>query len=171
MVDEQTNDVEVEGSLAHLIHVDDSGEDPVRTLLALTAREELNLTTDENDESFEPAHERRTRRYRLHNTADLEVGSAIDADLEAFELVGLVDSDGAMTFDTESRRLRPEDDEYIELAYGTAEGFAFGDAELVHRFEDVELVNPEVDMGSVPPLVSWTWWIHGAIQFAFNEPE
>ena len=171
MVDETTNETEVEGSMVHVIHVDDSGTETVRTVLALAGRDDISLSTDEDEEDFQLAATRRKRRYRVGNTVDVEVASAIDVDTEAMELVGLVDADGTMSFATEDRRLRPEDDEYIEIAYGNYEGFAYADAELVHRLEDVELANPEVDMGSIPPIVSWTWWVHDAIHFAYTEPE
>lgn len=164
-----TNETEVEGTIIHVIHVDDSDTEPERTVLALVDRDGMSMSIDEEEGEFNPAVKRRTQRYRTNNTADLEVSSVMAVDLESMELIGLVDTDGRLTFDTDSRRLRPSDDEYIEIAYGNAEGFDFADAELVHRFEDIEATSPEVNMGDVPPLVSWTFMIHGEIWWNYEE--
>lgn len=164
-----TSDTEVEGSIVHLIHVDDSDTEPMRTVLMLASRDDMSFTVEEEEADFNPAAQRRTRRYRTSNTIDFELSSAINVDMEALELLGIVDTDGALTFDTDSRRLRPADDEYIELGYFNAEGADYADAELVHRFEDVESASPEIDLSETPPVVSWTMWIHGAVQFAYTE--
>ena len=161
---ETTTDQEVEGSIVHVIHIDNSGTDPVRTVLALATKDDLSVSVDEDNEDFNPAAERRTRRYRTNGTADLEVASVIDVDMEALELIGLVDSNGNVTFDTTDRRIESPD-EYIELAYFTDEGQDYANAELIHRFEDLELTSPEIDPSSTPPVTSWTWWIEGAIKF------
>lgn len=164
-----TADNEVEGSIVHVIHVDESTTEPTRTVLALATKDDLSLSIDESNESFDPAAQRRTRRYRTNNTADLEVASAIDVDMEAMELVGLVDSNGTITFDSGARRISSDDDEYVEIAYFSAENSNYADAELVHRLEDVEATSPEVDPSATPPLLSWTWWIEGTIHFAYDD--
>ena len=169
--DETTQDQEVIGSVVYVIHVDESDAEPVRTAISLLTKDDLNLSVDEEEEELNLAAERRTRRYRTHNTADLEVSAPIDVDMEAAELAGIVDTsdDGRLTFGTGSRRLRPEDDEYIEVAFFDEENMDYADAELVHRFEDVEAINPEVDISSTPPLMSWTWAIHGTAYLGYEE--
>lgn len=162
-----TND-EVEGSIAHVLHVDESGTDPVRTLLALFTKEDLTLTIEDESEEFNPAAERRTRRIRTNNTIDLEGATPFAADLSAMQLIGFADENGRLTFDPANRRLRPEDNEFIEIAYQTTEGAAYSDAELVHRLEDVEFTSPEVDMSASPPLTSFTAWVEGDVWFAYN---
>jgi hypothetical protein len=159
-----TTDAEVEGSIVHVIHIDNTGTDPVRTVLALATKDDLSISVDEDSEDFNPAAERRTRRYRTNGTADLEVTSVIDVDMEALELIGLTDSNGDVTFDTADRRIESPD-YYIELAYFTDEGQGYSNAELIHRFEDLELTSPEIDPSETPPVTSWTWWIEGAIEF------
>lgn len=168
-----TNDAEVEGSIVHVIHAQWNDTDSVydRTVLALVERDNLTMTVEESEAEFNPAAERRTRRYRTNNTVNVEISSAVAADLEAMELIGLVDANGDLDFATSSRRLDPMegDGEFIEIAYFDAEGLTFADAELVHRLEDVESTSPEIDITEAPPTVSWTMWVHGAVQFAYTE--
>lgn len=165
-----SSDTEVKGPLVYVIHVDESGVDPVRTVLALATKDDISFTVDEDDEQFDLASERRSRRYRTNNTADLEVSSVIDVDMEAAALIGIVDgTTGALTFDEADRELLAANDEYIELAYGNDEPLAaIADAELIHRFEDLELTSPEIDPSSTPPLMSWTWWVEGAVQLDYT---
>lgn len=170
-----TNTTEVEGSLVSVIHVDESGEDPERTVLALADKENLSTTVDEDDEDFNPGSERTTRRYRTNNTTDLEVQGAISPDLEALELVGIVDAEGKISFDSADRKILEEDDEYIELAYWNHEPDfetvdVVEDSELLSRFADLELTSPEVDPSETPPQVSWTWWVNGGYWLNY-EPE
>lgn len=162
-----TND-EVAGSIIHVLHVDESGTDPVRTLLALFTKEDLTLTIEDESEDFNPAAERRTRRIRTNNTADLEGSTPFAVDMSAMDLIGFVDSNGKFTSDPANRRLRPSDNEYIEIAYQTTEDASYADAELVHRFEDVEFTSPEIDMSASPPLASFTAWVHGDIWFSYD---
>lgn len=152
----------------HVLHVDESGSEPVRTLLALFPKEDLTLTIEDESEDFNPAAERRTRRIRTNNTADLEGATPFAMDMSAMDLIGFVDSNGKFTSDPADRRLRPEDNEFIEIAYQTTEGAAYADAELVHRFEDVEFTSPEVDMSASPPITSFTAWVHGDIWFSYD---
>ena len=170
--DETTQATEVEGSVVYVIHVDESGAEDVRTAISLLTKDDLELTIDEDEEELDLASERRTRRYRTHNTADLEVSQPFDVDLEAAELAGIVDNadDGRLTFGTNARRLRPEDDEYIEIAYFNEENLDYEQAELVHRFEDVEAMSPEIDMSEVPPILGWTWIVHGTIYLDYTPP-
>ncbi|WP_323192418.1 hypothetical protein [Halostella sp. PRR32] len=161
---QKSQENEVEGSIVHVIHVDDSGTDPVRTVLALATKDDISVTIDEDNEDFNAAAERRTRRYRTNGTADLEVASAIDVDMEAMKLAGLVDSNGDVTFDTTDRRIEAPD-EYVEIAYFRDEAQDYANAELVHRFHDVEATSPEVDPSATPPLLSWTWWVESTIEF------
>lgn len=167
-----TNNTEVEGSIVHVIHAQWNSTDSVydRTVLALTERDNLTMTVEESEAEFNPAAERRTRRYRTNNTVDVEISSAIAADLEALELIGLVDANGELDFATSSRRLDPMDGdgEFIEIAYFDAEGLTFADAQLVHRLEDVESTSPEIDMTEAPPTATWTMWVHGTVHFGYT---
>lgn len=170
--DEVTETQEVIGSVAYLIHVDDSGEDPVRTAVSLSTKDDLDFSMEEDEETLDLSAERRTRRYRTNNTADLEVGQPYDVNLEAAALFGVVDveDNGRITSGTGARRLRPEDDEYIEIAFFDEEGQDFADAELVHRFEDVETYNIELALGETPPIMSWTFMVHGDVYLAWEDP-
>ena len=164
-----SNDTEVSGELIHVMHVDESGTDPVRTVLALAGKDDLSLSADEDTEDFNPAAERRTRRYRTTNTGDFELSSVMAADMEALELIGLVDaSDGSLTFDNDSRQLKPADNEFIEISYHDTEAEAYADAQLVHRLEDVETMSPEVSMSDTPPVTSFTMMVHGAVIFNYT---
>lgn len=162
-----TTDTEVEGSIVHVIHVDDTDTEPVRTVLALATKDDLDISIDEDDEDFDLASERRTRRYRTNNTVDLEVTSVIDVDMEAAELVGIVDAEGKLDFSKEARKI--DGDEYVEIAYFDSENADYIDAELVHRFEDLELTGPEVNPSETPPLLSWTWMVEGDVHLAYDE--
>lgn len=170
---ETTSDAEVEGPLVYVIHAvwNDTDVAYDRTVLSLCTKDDLSFSVDEDDESVELSSERRSRRYRTHNTADLEVASVLDVDMEAAELIGVVDSDGSVTFDSDARRITADGDqeEHIELAYATEEGLTdILNAELVHRFSDLELTSPEIDPSATPPLLSWTWWVEGDIQLAYD---
>ena len=165
-----TNDNEVEGSIVHVIHAewDDTNAVYDRTVLALTTKDDLSVSIDESDESFDLASERRTRRYRTNNTIDLEVSSAIDVDMAAAERIGIVNADGELTFDSAARKIGYDTDEHIEIAYYNAESTDILDAELVHRFSDCELTNPEIDPSSTPPLLSWTWMVDGTAHLNYD---
>lgn len=165
-----TTDAEVEGSIVHIIHAvwDDTNSVYDRTVLALATKDDLSISVDESDESLDLASERRTRRYRTNNTVDLEVSSAIDVDMEAAELIGIVDADGRLTFDSSSRKVGFGTDEHIEVAYYNTESTDILDAELVHRFSDCKLTNPEIDPSSTPPLLSWTWMVEGDAHLAYD---
>lgn len=159
-----TNDLEVEGSIVSVIHCDESGADPVRTVLGLCTKDDLSVTIDESNEDFNPASERRTRRFRTNNTIDVEVASAIAPDLEALELIGVTDSDGKITFNSSDRQTGA--DEYLEVAYFADEpDFSAADipadSELLHRFADCEVTSPEIDPSATPPTASWTFWVEG----------
>ena len=161
-----TSSTEVQGSLVSVIHVDESGEEPERTVLALADKDNLSLSVDEDDEDFNPGSERRTRRYRTNNTIDIEVQSAVSPSLETLELVGIVDEEGKATFSTSDRQILEEDDEYIEIAYWDHEPDfetvdVVEDSELLQRFADLELTSPEFDPSETPLQVSWTWWVEG----------
>lgn len=162
-----TTNVEVEGAVAAFVHVDESGTDPVRTVCALTSKEDLSIPIDEDSEDFNPAAERRTRRIRTNNTIDIELSTAMASDLSALSLLGVVDSDGKVTFDSSDRKILESNDEYLEIAYfGDEPDYStvdmVADSELLHRFVDVEIVSPEVDASASPPTVSLTGWVEGA---------
>lgn len=168
-----TNNIEVEGAIAAFVHVNDSDTEPVRTVLALTSKEDLTVTVDESSEDFNPAAERRTRRIRTNNTIDLELSTAVASDLEALSLLGLTDTDGQVTFDSSDRKILASDDEYVEIAYfGDEPDYSAvdieADSELLHRFEDVEIVSPEVDASASPPMVSLTAWVEGAFYVDYS---
>lgn len=159
-----TNDLEVEGSIVSVIHCDESGTDPVRTVLGLCTKDDLSVSVDESDDSFDPGSQRRTKRIRTSNTIDVEVASAIAPDLEALELIGVADADGKITFDSSDRKTG--EDEYLEVAYFADEPDFDAvdipaDAELLHRFHDCEVTSPEIDPSSTPPTASWTTWVEG----------
>lgn len=164
-----TTDVEVEGSVVAVVHVDNTGTSPVRTVLALASKGDLAVTIEEESADFSPGSDRRTRRYRTNNQITIEVASAMATTLEALELIGIVDSNGEVTFGTADREI-DSPDHYIEVAYFSDEpDFAtvdmVTDSELLHRFEDLELANPEVDPSETPPLASWVWWVEGSMWF------
>jgi hypothetical protein len=159
---------EVAAPIVHFLHVDESGTDPVYTLLALFNKDDLSLSVDEGSEDYTPAAERRTRRTRTNNTIDLEAATPFAADLSAMELIGFADSNGKLTTDTEPRQLKPADNEFVEIAYQNDEGNDRSDAELIHRLEDVEFVSPEIDMSATPPIVSFTAWIEGSVYFNYT---
>lgn len=168
-----TTESEVEGSIATVIHVDDSGTDPVRTVLALATKDDLSISIDEDSEDFNPGKQRRTERIRTSNTVEVEVATAVATDLDALETVGIVDSTGKVTFDTGDRRILESNDEYVEVAYfsdepdfGTVDMEA--DSDLLHRFADLELTSPEMDPSETPPMVSWTWWVEGGYWFDYS---
>ena len=170
--DETTQNREVEGSVVYIIHADwdDGVEEFTRTAISLLTKDDLNLTVDEDEEELNLASQRRTRRYRTHNTATMEVSSPIDIDLEAASLMGIVDADddGRLTFGTSNRRLRPEEGEFIEIAYFNEEDLDLTEAELIHRLADVEVANPEIDMSETPPIMGWEWIIHGDIWLDYD---
>lgn len=168
-----TTNVEVEGAVAAFVHVDESGASPVRTVLMLTTKEDLTVTVDEDSEDFNPAAERRTRRIRTNNTIDIELSTAIASDLSALSLIGITDSNGQVTFNSSDRKILASNSEYIEIAYfGDEPDYAtvdmVADSELLHRFEDVEIVSPEVDPSSSPPMVSLTGWVEGGFWIDYN---
>ena len=167
---DKTNEREVEGSLIYIIHAVWNETAYDRTALALLTKDDMTLDVEEEEEELNLASERRTRRYRTHNTATFEVSQPIDTDLEALDLVGLVDStdDGRLTFGRQNRRISPDDGEFIEVAYFDEENLALEDAELVHRFEDVEAMNIELDMSETPPIMGWEWMIHGDIWLDYD---
>lgn len=168
---DRSTEQEIEGSVVFIVHCDESGTDPVRTILALTDEDALSLSVDEDETSFNPAGNRSTQRYRTNHTVDLEAGSLIDVDFQALELVGLVDSStGEMTFDTASRKIDSSNSMYLEVGYATLDddNITASDFDLVHRFHDAELSSPEIDISSTPPVVSWTWMIHGDIIFDYQ---
>lgn len=172
MTDQFTNQAEVEGDLVYVMHVDDSGASPVRTVLALTTKDSISFETSEEESSINLSSERRSRRYRTHNTATLSVESLIAVDLEAAEQIGFVDTadDGKLLFDNDSRRWGPANDEYLEVGYGPDDDdTTFANLELVHRFEDVEAVNPTIEMGNNPPLLAWDFWIKGDIYLDWTD--
>ena len=166
--DTSTED-EITGSIVNVIHVDDSGTDPTRTVLALATKDDLGITIDESTESFDPANVRRTQRYRTNNQIDIEVSSAVSTDLADLQLIGLVDDSGAIDFSEEARDLGT--DQYIEIGYSDAEldystdpGPA--DFELLHRASDVEIMAGDIDPSGTPPTVSFTAMVHGDLVFA-----
>ena len=157
---------EVEGSVVNVIHVDDSGTDPVRTVLALATKDDLSISIDEGTESFDPANVRRTQRYRTNNKIDIEVSSALSTDLAELQLIGLVDDSGAITFDTNDRELGA--DEYLEIAYSSDDLDYSNDPgptdfEMVHRANNVEIMAGDIDPSSVPPTVSFTAMVEGEL--------
>lgn len=166
-----TNQTEVEGSMVAIVHTDESGTDPVRTVLALTTKDDLSIPIEEENEDFNPSAIRRTKRIRTSNTIDVEVATAFAPDLEALSLVGIADSDGKVTFDSSVRRLG--EDIYLEVAYFADEpDFSavdiVADAELVHRAADVEIANPEVDPSATPPTCSFVAWVEGDFWLSYS---
>ena len=166
-----TNEVEVEASMVAIVHVDDSGTDPVRTVLALTTKDDLSIPIEEENEDFTPSPERRTRRIRTSNTIGIEVSTAMAPDLEALELMGIADSNGKITFDSSARELGA--DMYIEVAYFADEpDFSTvsipGETELTHRAGDVEIANPEVDPSATPAMASFTAWVEGDFWISYS---
>lgn len=160
---------EVNGSIVNVILVDDSGTDPVRTVLALATKGDLSVSVDEDTESFDLAAQRRTERYRTNNEIDIEVSKAISTDQQALQDLGLIDDTGALDFSDESRELGT--DQYLEIGYSNDEldystdpGPA--DFDLLHRASDVEIMAGDIDPSGTPPTVSFTAMVHGDLVFA-----
>ena len=152
---------EVRGDLVHVVHVDSSGN---RQLLALCTRDGIEVSTDEDENDVSLGAERRSRRYRTHNAPTLDVESLIAVDTSAAERVGLVNADGSLSFDNADRRL---EDGSILIEYYDGEddvGQEFG-----HRFDDVEAIDVEIDAGNNPPILSWSWAIHGPMWLRYLE--
>jgi len=161
--DESTTD-SLEGSIVNVMHVDNSGTDPIRTVLALADKDNLSMPIDENDEDFDPASKRRTKRFRTNNTITVEVTSAIATDLDALETVGIVDSDGVVSFDPADRDWGS--DYHLELGYSNSEMDYSNDPgpadfDLVHRGDDIKVVAGDVDPSTTPIEASMTFWIEG----------
>jgi len=157
---------EISGSVVNVIHVDNSGTDPVRTVLALATKDDLSISIDESTESFDPANVRRTERYRTNNEIDIDVSSAISTDLADLQLIGLVDTNGNIDFSDASRDLGV--DEYIEIGYSDAELDYSTDPgpaefEMLHRASDVEIMAGDIDPSSVPPTVDFTVMVEGEL--------
>lgn len=163
--DESTTD-KVEGSIVDVIHVDNSGTDPVRTVLAVATKGDLGITIDESTESFDPGNKRRTERFRTANQVDVEVTQAIATDTDALSTVGIVDSNGNLSFAPADRDWGA--DEYLELGYNDGELDYSTDPgpseyELVNRFADCEVMAGDVDPSATPPTVSFTVMVEGDV--------
>jgi len=161
-----STETEITGSIVNVIHVDNSGTDPTRTVLALATKDDLGVTIDESTESFDPANVRRTQRYRTNNEIDIEVSSAISTDLADLQKIGIVDDSGAIDFSEGSRDLGSE--KYIEIAYSDAEldysnDPGPSDYEMTHRASDVEIMAGDIDPSAVPPTVSFTVMVEGTL--------
>ena len=166
---ETSTEDEVNGSIVNVILLDDSGTDPARTVLALATKGDLSVSIDESTESFNPAQQRRTERYRTNNEIDIEVTKAISTDQQALQDLGLIDDSGAIDFSDSSRELGT--DQYLEVGYSNDEldystdpGPA--DFELLHRASDVEIMAGDIDPSGTPPTISFTAMIHGDLTFA-----
>jgi len=164
-----STDGEVEGAVANLIHVDDSGTDPTRTVLALVNRDDLSVTIDEESEDFNPAKDRRTRRYRTSNQVTVEATSAIATDQDALDTVGVIDSNGKLVFDTGNREWGS--DYYLEVAYNDDEldystDPIASDFDLVHRFADIEVEVGDIDPSAVPPEMNLMFYVEGDVHIA-----
>lgn len=161
-----TTDDEVTGSIVDVIHVDASGTDPVRTVLALATKDDVSVTIDESTEDFNPGSVRRTRRYRTNNQIDIEVTQAISTDLDALDTVGLVDSDGDITFADDDRKWGS--DEYLEIGYNNGEldystDPGPDDYEMLHRASDIEIMAGDIDPSETPPTVGFVAMVEGTL--------
>lgn len=155
-----TTETEVQGSIVHVVHRDNSGTDPVDTVLALTTSDGIGeLTVEEEEQTVNLSRVRRTKRYRGANAPVIEIESLLDVDMEAASLLGITDGNGNLSFDDSDRRLG--EDNAIRLEYYADEGAST--PELVHELVDVETVNPSVNPSETPPIMGWTFWIHGPI--------
>lgn len=178
---DRTNDSEVEGSQVAVILADESGSDPERSVLALATKEDLSTSFDEDSEDFSLGSERQTRQYRTNHTFTVEVTSALAADLEAMTEIGLAtDDDDGIEFstETEDRRIGFGDDKYVEIAYladelpsDLSDFDVIEDTELLHRFGDLKLMNPEIDPSSTPPMASWEWAVEGEKYIDYDPAE
>lgn len=163
-----TNQTKVEGPLARVVHVDESGTDPVYTYLAKTPRDELgDLDLGEDSEDVNLSTTRRTDRTRTHNSPELELATLLQPDDENLELLGLVDeasADGEISFANEDRRLGPDTYIHIEfLAEEWLDNPGGATVEKTLRFGDVEMFGGSVNLSDTPPSASATMWIHGMI--------
>ena len=168
----RTNNTEVENSQVAIILADETGTDPTRTVLALASKDDLSTAFDESTEDFTPGAERQTRQYRTSQTFTVEVSSALAADLEAMTEIGLASDSGTdgieFSTSTDDRRIGFGEEKYVEIAYLADElpsdlstFDVVADTELLHRFGDCKLMNPEVDPSSTPPMASWEWAVEG----------
>jgi hypothetical protein len=167
----KTNSSEIEGSQVAIILCDETGAEPVRSILALSTKGDLSTAFDEDSEDFTPGAERQTREYRTNQTFTVEVSSALAADLEAMTEIGLaVDGTDGIEFSTstDDRRIGYGEEKYVEIAYLADElpsdlstFDVVADTELLHRFGDCKLMNPEIDPSSTPPMASWEWAVEG----------
>ena len=175
-----TTDTEVTAKQVAIIHVSetDDGSGSVtttRTVLALASKDDLTATVEDEDTDFTPAAEYSTRRYAVSGTIDLEISTAVSTDLSALELIGIVDSDGKLIKSGPERRIGFENDEYLEFAYFNFEpDFSSvdieADSEMLNRFSDVKIQNPEFDPSEAPLTVSMEGWVEGDFWVDYKTP-
>jgi hypothetical protein len=167
-----TTDDAVTGSQVAITHVDDSGTDPVRTVLALAAKDDLTVTIEDEEEDFNPAARYATRRYIVSGTIDIEVSSAVATDLSQLELLSISDSNDQLNRQPGDRRIGADGNAYVEFAFFDGEP-DFGsvdlvaDSEILMRFGDVQIANPEVDASASPIMVSFQGWVSGEMYFDY----
>jgi len=154
----------VSGSIVNVIHVDNSGTDPQRTVVALATKDDLSITLDESTEDFDPAVQRRTERIRTNNQIDIEVSQALSTEQDALEKLGITDGSGKLTFTNDGRELGS--DVYLEIAYSDDElDYSTDpgptDFELVHRAADVEIMVDDIDPSETPPTIGFTAMVEG----------
>lgn len=157
-----TNENEVVGATVALCLAE--VEDDTWQYTVLSTVTDLDFNLDEGDDDWEPAHRRRTKRYRLNNTADLDVDGVVDDELEMLSEVGYLDENGAMQFGRDERRHEGDDGEYLTLHYFDHEPDfesvnMIDDAELVNLFGDVEATGLDIDPMATPPETNITFWI------------
>ena len=168
---------EVEGSLVSVLlaEYDDASTEWTRTVLSQATKEDLSISFDESSEEFDQGSFRRNKRYRVSNTIDVEIATAVATDLDALESLGVVNSNGKATWDTDSRRITNGGDtqQALELAYWKDEpDFSSvdveADSEILNRFTDVKVVVEDLDPSSTPPLMSLMMWVEGGFWFDYQ---
>ena len=167
---DSTTETEVTAKQVAVVHAmwDDTNSEYTRTILALASKDDLTVTDESEDTDFTPSAEYSTRRYATSGTIDLEISSAVATDLSALELLGIVDSDGKYIKSGPERRVGFGEDEHLEFAYFNFEpDYAnvdiVADSELLNRFGDVKIQNPEFDPSEAPLTVSFEGWVEGEV--------
>ena len=170
MATDSTTETEVTAKQVAIVYAtwNDTDSSYDRTILALASKDDLTITDEAEDTDFTPSAEYSTRRYATSGTMDLEISSAVATDLSALEMLGIVDSEGKYIKSGPERRIGFGEDEHLEFAYFNFEpDYAnvdiVADSELLNRFSNLKVQNPEFDPSEAPLTVSLECWVEGEV--------
>lgn len=174
---EATTKEELTAPNVWLVHVDESGEDEVRTGVGTTRRDDLSFTDEGELEESERSTTLVNPQYLVSKTREFEVSISDDAaSNEGLQTLGVIDEDSKITDSVEDSMISSEDDEYIELAYFNEDvdfsddGFDyFDDSARVRRYADVVLGEAEEDSSEVPPVWSLSFAINGGVWTDYSQ--